>query len=230
MRWPPGHRTAPDRRRAKPRREDLAVRPERVDPERAISIAAAERGISDLDWSPVSGLIVAVTNDLRGRYTIWTIRPDGSEQREIVVEDGEIPSARWAPRGNAMYYFKREEQAVSLVKVPFSSDPGEATGGGHRASLTGLETDGAFSISSDGKQLVYARAPFYSNLWMVDASAARSGRVTATAQLTQGTSLIERTDRFPGRTAGPLQRWSSASRQPLHGSRSRAAQPKPLTA
>ena len=159
--------------------------------DRAISIAGAERGISDLDWSPVSGQIIAVANDLHGHYTIWTIRPDGSEQRKILVEDAEIPSARWAPRGNAIYYFRRKEQTVSLFKVPFSSDP-RRQDARPSSLLTGLETDGAFAISSDGKQLVYARAPFYSNLWMVDASVARSGRVTATTQLTQGTSLIER--------------------------------------
>ena len=38
----------------------------------------------DLDWSPVSGRILAVANDVRGHYAFWTMRPDGSEQRKIV--------------------------------------------------------------------------------------------------------------------------------------------------
>jgi Tol biopolymer transport system component len=52
--------------------------------------------------------------------------------------------------------------------------------------LTGLETDRFFALSSNARRLVYARAPYYSNLRMLDVTTGR------TTELTQGTSLIER--------------------------------------
>jgi Tol biopolymer transport system component len=58
--------------------------------------------------------------------------------------------------------------------------------------LTGLETDGSFAISADGKQLVYARARYFSNLWMVEPGGSGANRKPETRQLTHGTSQVER--------------------------------------
>ena len=155
-----------------------------------IALTGVSRWIPDIDWSAATGRLLVVGNDVRGRYTIWAIGADGSDQREIVAADGEIPSAKWAPHGDAVYYFRRIEQTVSLFKVPVqrsrSSEPQAP------ALLTGLETDGSFAISSDGKRLVYARAPYYSNLYTVDASAGDGNGAVVATQLTHGTSLIER--------------------------------------
>jgi len=157
---------------------------------RAISLTGAKRWIADLDWSPTTGLLLAVGNDNQGRTTIWTVRPDGTDQREIVVEHAEITAARWASRGDAIYYFRRVEQTISLLKIPVSADAPPV-----RAAslpiLTGLEADGAFSISSN-RRLVYARAPFYSNLWTVHMAGTTSPGRLVTTQLTHGTSLVER--------------------------------------
>jgi len=157
---------------------------------RSISLTGAKRWIGDLDWSAATGLLLAVGNDTEGRTTIWTIRPDGTDQREIVVEHAEITGARWAPRGDAIYYFRRVEQTNSLLKIPFSTDARPAVASSSPI-LTGLEVDGTFSISSTGT-LVYARAPFHSNLWTVHASGTASAARLVTTQLTHGTSLVER--------------------------------------
>jgi Tol biopolymer transport system component len=55
--------------------------------------------------------------------------------------------------------------------------------------ITGLESDRTFALSGDAKRLVYARAPYHSNLWMLEVG--RDQR-TAAKPLTRGTSLIER--------------------------------------
>ena len=58
--------------------------------------------------------------------------------------------------GDAVYYFTRVDQTVSLYKI--SLDPeGQAAGGEPDPLVTGLETDEGFGISADGKRLVYAR-------------------------------------------------------------------------
>jgi Tol biopolymer transport system component len=159
--------------------------------QQAVSLQGIPWSIWDIDWSPQTGLLTFVSSDPQGRFTIWTVRPDGSDQTRILSDDVEILSTRWAPQGDAIYYVRRVNQTVSLYKIPARPDPGssqlDAT-----TMLTGIESDRSFALSVDGKRLVYARAPYHSNLWMLDAPG--NGRHTRTEwkQLTNGTSLIER--------------------------------------
>ncbi|MEP6602182.1 MAG: winged helix-turn-helix domain-containing protein, partial [Nitrospirota bacterium] len=156
--------------------------------QRTVSLQGVHWSIWDIDWSPVNDLLVFVSNDYQGRFTLWTIRSDGSDQKGILVENTEIPSARWAPHGDAIYYFRRLNQTVSLFKILVQA------GHEHREALTlitGLEADRSFALSANGKQLVYARAPYHSNLWILEMGQGKNPR-TETKALTKGTSLIER--------------------------------------
>jgi Tol biopolymer transport system component/DNA-binding winged helix-turn-helix (wHTH) protein len=153
-----------------------------------LSLQGVHWSIWDIDWSPATGLLMFVSNDYQGRYSIWTIRPDGNDQRKQLSENIEIPSARWAPRGDAIYFFRRANQTDTLYKIPVQ--PGHENPTAVATSLiTGLETDRSFAMSADGKRLAYARAPYHSNLWMLEL---RKNHKIATTQLTSGTSLIER--------------------------------------
>ncbi len=97
-----------------------------------------------------------------------------------------MPAARWAPGGHTIYFIRRLNQTFSLLKVSADTrDPAPAT------IFTGIEIDRSFAISGDGTRLVYGRAPYYSNLWLVDANQSHGGKPT-TRELTSGTSLIER--------------------------------------
>jgi Tol biopolymer transport system component len=58
--------------------------------------------------------------------------------------------------------------------------------------MTGIETDGDFSISVDGTRLVHARGSVYSNLWRVDLDQKGRDPTLHRVQLTHGTSLVER--------------------------------------
>ena len=159
--------------------------------QRIVSLQGVHWSTWDIDWSPVNGLLTFVSNDYQGRFTLWTIRPDGSDQRRVLSEDTEIPSARWAPQGNAIYYFRRLNQTVSLYKILVQ--PGHQSR--HAAAptlITGLEADRSFALSADGTRVVYARAPFHSNLWMLEVDGHGKNQRTETKALTQGTSLIER--------------------------------------
>jgi Tol biopolymer transport system component/DNA-binding winged helix-turn-helix (wHTH) protein len=149
---------------------------------RSVTLLGDHWSIWDLDWSADSDRLLFASSDREGRYQIGTIRPDGTDQQKVLSSPTEIPSTRWAPHGNAIYYFQRINQTVSLFRIPASGT--DTTTG--TAVLTGLETDRFFALSGDARRLVYARAPYYSNLRMHDVMTGH------TTELTQGTSLIER--------------------------------------
>jgi Tol biopolymer transport system component len=154
--------------------------------QRSISLAGVKRWISDIDWS-ANDLLLVVANDEQGRHTIWTVRPDGTQQTRIHVENAEISGARWARSGRAIYYHRRVEQTSSVYRLSLADHTsGQAK---PTALITGLETDGSFGVSDDGRRLVYARAPYSSRLWAVDLPA--SGKFNA-RPLTGGTWRVER--------------------------------------
>jgi DNA-binding winged helix-turn-helix (wHTH) protein/Tol biopolymer transport system component len=175
---------------AQPRVGKLTIVNTRGGGQQSVSLRDVHRWISDVDWSGDGKRLLVVSNDEDGRYTIWTVRPDGGDQREIVSESEEIPAARWARSGDAIYYFRRHTQTYSLYKVSARLSANNPLTG-KVPLLTGLETDGSFAVSGDGAALVYARVPYHSNLWKVETGGGPQRPVT-TMQLTTGTSLIER--------------------------------------
>ncbi len=158
--------------------------------ERVVSLKGVDSAILGLDWSGAAGRLAFVTNDHERRFTVWTIRPDGSEQKKVLTENTEIPSARWAPRGDAIYFSRRLNQTFSFYRIPMRD--GDKRDAVAATLITGLEAESSFALSADGTRLAYARAPFHSNLWTLDAGRRGDDRTSVTRQLTTGTSLIER--------------------------------------
>ncbi len=160
------------------------------DEQRTISLRGSRGWIWDLDWSPTQDRLLFVTNDEKDRPAIWSINADGSGQTKHLSADAEIYAARWAPEGNAIYYFRRVNQTVSLFKAALRSDLASAEAS-PTPLISGLEADESFGLSRDATRLAYARAPYYSNLWLVedDPSTVKPLR---TVQLTHGTSVVDR--------------------------------------
>jgi Tol biopolymer transport system component len=159
--------------------------------QRSIALRGSKEWIWDLDWSPANDLLLFVANDEQRRPAIWTIRPDGRDQTKVFSSTSEISAARWAPPGDAVYFFRRVSQTVSLYKAFVRPDrpAAELTAA---PLISGLETDGSFALSANGNRLVYARAPYHSNLWLVERGNAVGGEALRQTQLTHGTSIIER--------------------------------------
>jgi Tol biopolymer transport system component/DNA-binding winged helix-turn-helix (wHTH) protein len=153
--------------------------------QRSLTLTGDHWSIWDLDWSAADNQLLFVSSDRHGRYEIGTIRSDGTDQRKILSSATEIASTRWVPHANDIYYLQRINQTMSLFRIPAAaaSETSPITGS---AVLTGLETDRFFALSGDARRLVYARAPYYSNLRMLDVTTG------GTTELTDGTSLIER--------------------------------------
>jgi Tol biopolymer transport system component len=159
--------------------------------QRNIALQGTREWIWDLDWSPVNGRMLVVTDDQQRRPAIWTILPDGTTQTNAFTGTTEILAARWAPAGDAIYFFTRVNQTMSLYKL-FLDASGRSGEGEPRLLMSGLETPEGFSISADGRRLVLSRAPFFANLWLVEAGARADDAPIRQTQLTQGTAVIER--------------------------------------
>jgi Tol biopolymer transport system component/DNA-binding winged helix-turn-helix (wHTH) protein len=160
--------------------------------QRTISLQGlAEDWIWDLDWSPVHGRLLFVASDDQRRTAIWTIQPDGSDQTKVLTANSEIPAARWAPAGDAIYYFGRVNRTFSLYKIFIGPDR-RTTGQAPAPLISGLEADASLGLSADGKRLVYTRSPYDSNLWLVEAGDAENGARIRQTQLTHGTAIVER--------------------------------------
>jgi Tol biopolymer transport system component/DNA-binding winged helix-turn-helix (wHTH) protein len=158
--------------------------------QRFIALQGVNGFIYDLDWSPVHGRLLFVVNDDAERPAVWTIRPDGTEQTRIYTASSEIAAARWAPGGDAIYFFGRVNQTFSLYKVaekPLGGTVPVAT-----PLISGLQSDGTFGLSVDGGRLAHSRAPYHSNLWMVETPGPDTANRVRQTQLTSGTSVIER--------------------------------------
>ncbi|HET9704893.1 MAG TPA: winged helix-turn-helix domain-containing protein [Vicinamibacterales bacterium] len=153
------------------------------------SLAGTHWSIWDVDWSGPAGLLAVVSNDYQGHYTIWTVRPDGSDQRKVLEETGEITTVRWAPEGTALFYSHRKNKTVAINRVALSSGDSAS----QRASIvTGLEAGRAFSMSGDGRRVLYARTPFHSNLWLLDLDHPDGAGEPRAQAMTTGTAYIER--------------------------------------
>ena len=71
-----------------------------------ISLSGSFTWLYDVGWSPAGNLLLFLTTDDQGRSAIWTIAPDGTQQRKLIEHEGElaITSPRWSPTGDAIYY------------------------------------------------------------------------------------------------------------------------------
>jgi Tol biopolymer transport system component/DNA-binding winged helix-turn-helix (wHTH) protein len=167
---------------------------------RTVLLKGVQGPISDIDWSPANGLLLFVSDDNKGRYSIWMMRSDGTDQRRVLLESTGITSARWTPQGDAIYFLRRLNQTVSLHKIP-ARPAHQDREADITALITGLESDRSFAVSADGKRLVYARAPYHSNLWMLDMGGPGNNHRPDTKELTRGTSRIERARISPDGTS-----------------------------
>ncbi len=195
--------------------------------QRSIALHGIRDWIWDIDWSPVHGRLLFVADDEERRGAIWTIEADGRDQKKVFSAAMEILAARWGPEGDSVYYFGRVNQTVSLYKADLDSNQ-VAAPGTPVPLLSGLETDEGFGLSADGTRLVYARSPYYSNLFLVevdDSSGVRQVRQTA---LTSGTSVVERPRVSPD-GASILVSIGYESRADLYTIPTRGGTPKQLT-
>jgi len=168
------------------------------------------RWLDDLDWSSASGFLAVLTQLENGGNAIWTVRPDGSQQRKIIEEDG-LTSPRWSPAGDGIYFAeKRQGQTEDFLRVTIDPKSGQAR---RPASvlMSGLQAGGYFTVSEDGTRLAYLRLQPSSNLWLAQPHTLDNGRQPAKevpeSPLTSGTSS------FVSPSISPDGKWIAYARE-----------------
>jgi Tol biopolymer transport system component len=167
--------------------------------------------LSNIHWSP-AGDIILFQSDYQDRQAFWAVRSDGSGQR-IVLErkhtaTERIGNPRWSYDGGAIYYIEaalRGRFVYDLMKARLDARTGEIDGEPH-VVMSGLRIEAGgglgidFSISGDGKRLVYPEGTTSDNLWLVTVDEEDSDARTNARQLTNTTTMKSRAKISPDGT------------------------------
>ena len=160
----------------------------------SIPLSGSFTWLRELDWSPAGNLILFETEcEEEHRYTIWTITTDGSQEHKVFEDNLQLLSPCWSPKGDAIYYLRNKGETKELCKIPIVASTGESKASA-AVVLRGLQAGDNFSLSMDGKRLLYTRELTYSNLWLLTIETSQWGIFTGkkqmleTKQLTKGTS------------------------------------------
>jgi Tol biopolymer transport system component len=153
-----------------------------------------------LDWSPASNLLAVLTKLENGRDAIWTVHPDGSQQRKAIEEPG-LASPRWSAAGDGIYFLRTNHgHTQDLLKIAINPKSGQ-TKDPASVLLGGLQAGDYFTVSTDGTRLAYSRSQNYSNIWLAQFQSPDNGRVPGkglqTSPLTKGTSEFGSTSFSP---------------------------------
>jgi Tol biopolymer transport system component len=150
--------------------------------------------IRDLDWSATSDLLLYVTHDESDSGAIRVVSADGQRQAQVIEESGSIPSARWSPRGDAIYYLHRRGTSTEIRRVHVDPASGERRGQ-PRFVIALPQADGRIGLSADGKRLVYLECNISSNLWLASMPKDGEAGTPKWERLTTGT-YVDRGPRF----------------------------------
>jgi Tol biopolymer transport system component len=142
--------------------------------------------LRSIDWSPLGNFLLFLTLDEEGTHFIWTMTPEGKILKQVFKDRIDIRMARWSPRGDAIYFMTDD----GLWKIRISPTTGEVKDPAFKF-LSGLQPGDYFSITKDGKQLYYAKALSYSNLWRFGVEDNEDGKSMSPQQLTTGTMFCE---------------------------------------
>ena len=157
--------------------------------EREILLPDSIGFILDIDWHHASQSVLVLTQRTDRLLTLWIIDSNDNRARYCLPDTSTVLSPRWAPQGDAIYYYRDHGQTRDLVKLRLTGakidDVAKVS-----VLLTGLQSLGDFSISSDGKRLLQVRGFGYSNLWSARINRERGASEVSVRQLTFGTSII----------------------------------------
>ncbi len=115
--------------------------------------------LEDLDWNPrLDRLALAAFDDRRFEWSIWTVRLDGTALHRVHLDTLKVFSPRWAPKSEAIYALRQRDSA-ELLSIPADGTTPP------RVLLSGVQSGGPLTLSSDGLRLLHTRVLEYSNLW-----------------------------------------------------------------
>ena len=141
-----------------------------------------------LDWAPDGNQLLFLVSD-QSRYSLWTVRRDGTNQRKVYEDSVKLECPRWAPKGGSIYCLRSQGQRTQLLKIYVSADGGPSRKRPH-VLLSEPELESPIAVSRDGRRLVCTRAVTYSNMWWWPRGTRTGASVTKPRELTHGTAKI----------------------------------------
>jgi Tol biopolymer transport system component len=102
-------------------------------------------------FSPDGKRIAFMRQDRRGRWHVWTIRPDGGALRQLTKGARPETDPAWSPDGKLLAFARQADNGLWHIHVV----PGS---GGTPRRVTGLGTSDSYpSFTPDGESLVFVR-------------------------------------------------------------------------
>jgi len=142
-----------------------------------------------VDWSPKGNLLI-VQGDASTGTQLWTIRLRDNEQFRI-LDSTEARWPHWSPDGKAVYFMEpRSDKLSNMMKIQVDPETGAA-----RSSpsllMSGIQTSEDYSISQNGRMMVYTQDVSSSILCVIDLTGPEANQEYQ--QITFGTAGV----RFP---------------------------------
>jgi len=125
------------------------------------------RWLLNVNWAQQSDLILLSAMRNNNRYAIFTIRPDFSQLQKVVEETQILSPPRWSETGDTIYYFRRKDENLELVKITIDNATGKAKSA-PSILLSDTGSIGNVAFSSDSTRLAFTRHLFHSKLWLTD--------------------------------------------------------------
>jgi len=141
-----------------------------------------------IDWSLPTGLLLVLTEDDDDRYAIWTLSTSGQNQSKVFESESVIQSVRWSLSEPAIYFVLASGEDAELWKLEVNPQTGEARDSA-KTILTGLPTEGIFSVSRDGARLAYARTAGFMSILRIDLDQSPDEVRVDSTQLASGTQF-----------------------------------------
>ena len=148
----------------------------------------------DSRWVAFTGVDGSVT-------FLGLCRTDGSGARRLVDGVPRWGSLGWSPAGNAIYYLRdagsgaNVTPAGDVMKVSIDPESGEPSG--EPVTVLGGASVQEFSLSADGRQLAYTKAPPQQRIWAITLEGPTSHPTVRARELTMGTSIYGTPDVSP---------------------------------
>ena len=151
---------------------------------RRFSVAPGSYTAWRVPFSP-DGDWIAFGGESGGVPFLGVVSRDGATVRRLVdwVDRG---SVRWNPGGDAIYFFQRVAGGVDLMKVRINRQSGERLG--HPIRVMSHAPFSEFTMTADGRTLVYQREARTSHVWAMTVQGAPGRTEVRARQLTSGTN------------------------------------------
>jgi Tol biopolymer transport system component len=139
------------------------------------------------NWSPHNFRIAYWETSRSGKRVIWTIRTDGGEAVQVTKGESVDWNPVWSPDGRYLYFASDRSGITNLWRVPIDERSGVPQG---QPELVTSNQASMFSLSRDGRRIVYAGDETRAILEMVGFDPASGAIAGPAVEITQTSAMI----------------------------------------